>query len=270
MTSGSSDAAFPSPVVWEEFTKRRVTIEELRERSASVLPRLMLAHFVNEQSPTLDRSAIVELVKTAAGDLDAGVYAQLVRDLTAIGLWYLLPLARTVADADPDATRKRLAVLSQSGKPVFEALYHVLSLLPAQIEERIAADDSFASHSASLNALVVKDFLNNFERLLPQLSELVTAKGPGRPPDFVLRHSANLAATAIQEAGLALVPHHQTFKSKVPYLSGTGADLFHGFFTLLNPRVQPAAFVRALLSARPDTNKNTTKSSPIKVGAPNL
>ena len=267
MTFGANEDAFPSQLPWEEFTKRRVTIDELRARTANTLPTLMLAHLVDQRSPLLDSSAVADLVKTAAGSIDAEAHAQLVRDLTAIGSWYLLPAARAIADADPDATRKYQAYLSRRGGPAFNALSHILSLLPAEIDRRIAADDSSASHGANLHALHVKDFLTDLERLLPQLIAMITAKKAGRRPSFVLSHSAELAAAAIHQASLTLEPHHHTFKNEAPYLSGTGTKAFLGFFTLLGWKGQPATLVRALLRARA-ASKNAGESRAIKVGAP--
>lgn len=267
MNSGGKREAFPLELPWEEFSERRVTIEELRERLANMLPTLMLANLADERSPMLDHSAVADLVKTATGSLDAEARDELVRDLVSIGSWYLLPTARAVGDADLDATREYLSYLSRRGAPAFKALHHVLCLMPSVIEDAIAAEESLASHGAALSALTVKDFLKDVERLLPQIIELVSAKKAGRRPTFVLNHSARLAATAFEEAGLALQAHGHSLVNQTPYFTGTGADAFLAFFRLLAPRVQPATLVRPLLQARFSANKNAAKTETIKVGA---
>jgi hypothetical protein len=158
--------------------------------------------------------------------------------------------------------------LSKRGSPAFKALHHILSLVPAEIEERIAADDSLAGHNARVDVLAVKDVLKDVEQLLLQLTELISAKQAGRRPQYVLNHSACLAATAIKQAGLTLKPRRHTFKRPLPDVTGSGAEAFLGFFSLLDPRVRPATLARALLRDQPGrANKNTAESDPIKVGA---
>ena len=83
MTSGTNEAAFPPSLPWEEFAHRRVTIDELRERTANMQPTLMLAHLADKRSPLLDPSAVADLLKIAAGGLDANTHGLLLRDLIA-------------------------------------------------------------------------------------------------------------------------------------------------------------------------------------------
>lgn len=216
MNSPENDGVFPASLPWEEFTHHRVKIEELRLRAGNTQSVLFLARLKNGASPFLDMSALTDLLDTAARSLDGDTRKSLGEDLTAIGTWYLRPVARAVADVDVGATRRHLDFLSQQGQQAFEALHHILSLMPSAIENCIASDDSFASHGTKLEALAVKGFLKDIERLLPHLTELVGAKKSGRPENFVLSHCAQLAAEAIAKAGLSLHPRHRASARRSP------------------------------------------------------
>jgi hypothetical protein len=107
----------PSSLPWEEFTERRLTVEELRRRSGNTQVRLTLGRLADERSPQLDKSKLADLLRTAASNFEAEAHKLLERDLAAVGSWYLLPAARTVADADLDATKNTSPFCRNEGAP---------------------------------------------------------------------------------------------------------------------------------------------------------
>ena len=206
----------------------------------------MFVQLDNLEAPVFPRRELRMLLENAQG-IEPLPPAELELDLIAIGHWYLLPQARMAADADLDATRKYLHFLQRKGKPAFEALHHILCLLPRTIEEEIAADGTFRCSNAGMAADDVKDFLVDLERLLPRLVEKVSARRRGRRSSFVLTHSVRLAAQSLALAGAPVFAHHHTVLKPQPYLTGGGADVFLAFFKLLDPRLDERALAQALL-----------------------
>ncbi len=248
--SANNDHPFPVDLPWEEFTQYRVTIEELRERAPQYDSALAISFIANRATPILPVNAIERLIAQSNSDLEKTAASNLNVDLRAIGLWFLMPAARAVADADLDATRRYLGELTRLSQDILPSLSHVLALLPASISAHLGQISEWNEGEDAFDHQMVARFIKALPELSKRLTADVEAKSKGRRPNFVLDHSVTLAAAAFERAGLSLVPRGPSATQPSARLTGCGSRLFVAYFLQLDKHLSEATLSQAMIRCR--------------------
>ena len=244
MKSAENDRSFPVWLPWEDFTENAVTIEELRERVELSEHRSFLVSVGNPAAPVLNRAALSKLLNTL--DLAEAQRADLERDLSAIGVWYLTPASQVVADADIDATRKYLRALKSQSASIGPALRHVLSMMPNAIEHHLK-EKTLEMPGVTVDVFAVKDFMKHLPALCDLMLQDVSPKQVGRRRNFVLDHAARLTRDALDRARLSVKAKLRNASGELPHLTGPGAQSMWDYFKMLSPRLGESELVRALI-----------------------
>lgn len=245
MNSAKNRDPFPQELPWEEFTQYRVTIEELRERVPRYDSVLALSFLANRRTPILPVNAIENMLMRSSVTLSEKDLGELNRDLHAIGLWYLQPAARKVADADPDAIRRVLKILLRLAPKIARPLLDVLALLPASSSRHLGQIGDWKESGHTFDVEMIRKFVRALPELTKRLAADVAVHGKGRRPNFVLDHSASLAVEAFERAGFEVVAHSAA-GGRQPWLSGNGASLFVAFFKELDVRISENSLAQSL------------------------
>lgn len=259
MSSGGNSEPFPKELPWEAYTEYPVTIEALRERRTRYVTAVLATYLESETKPALVTNGLGPLLDSQKVDRTSPSGSSFHEDLYAIGLWYMLPAAQRAADADVDATRRYLKDLERRSQEIWPALHHVVSLLPGSIAEHLAQMPEWVEGDHELDLPMIKQFV----RLLPEISRAlardVQVRRRGRPSNFVLDHSADLAQSAFKRAGREVEPRGQSATAPSARLVGDGAELFVDYFRLLDGHLNELGLAQALLRNRSRAKRSRTQ-----------
>lgn len=253
MTSAKNPPPFPAELPWEEFTERRVTIEELRERIPRHEKALATTFAMNPSTPLLPAHVATKLLSESELGLSETASAGLAHDLRAIGLWFLMPAGRRAADADLDATRRYLGELTRLSPDILPSLLHVLALLPVSVSEHLGQIPEWKESGHAFDIQMIRQFVRVLPDLSKRLAADVEAKSRGRRTNFVLDHSVTLAAAAFGRAGLSVGPRGQSATRPSARLTGAGSRLFVAYFRQLDKHLSETALALAMLRCRKRT-----------------
>jgi len=256
MNSGRNPQPFPVELPWEAYAENRVAIEELRERCPRNENVLRLT-WGQEATPPFAKGALGPLLDDSGVDRTTSSGKVLHEDLYAIGFWYMLPAAQRAADADIDATRSYLKDLERLSQEIWPALHHVLSMLPNSISYYLGEMDDWVESSHDLDIAMIKDFVRFLPEISRALASDVRVLRRGRPSNFVLDHSADLAQAAFKRAGLVVDPRNES-PTMSARLVGDGAALFVAYFQLLDGYMSELRLAQALLRNRRREQRSRT------------
>ena len=188
---------------------------------------------------------MTELSEKHAKDLEELPRTALDRDLLAIGLWFLMPVARRANDADLDATRNYLKDLKRLSRDIEKPLIHVLALMHLSLAEELDEDADWRGSGARFDLSAIRHFVWALPGVADRLALKVEAQRKGRRRNFVLDYSAGLTSEAFLRANFPVQGRAATL-GKQPRLVGDGADLFQAFFKMLDPSLTEEALAMAL------------------------
>lgn len=258
MNSGENSQPFPVELPWEAYTENGPSIEALRERVPHYQVTLALTYWEAGAAPAFPDDALGQLLDANGIDRTSPGGCSFHQDLYAIGLWFMLPAAQRMADADIDATRGYLKDLERLSQEICPSLHHVLSMLPVSVSDHLGKMDDWLETNHDLDIAMIKDFV----RLLPEISRAlandIRVLRRGRPTNFVLDHSAELAQAAFTRAGLLVDPRGESASSQSARLVGDGAELFAAYFRLLDGHMSELRLAQALLRNRRRAKRSRT------------
>ena len=175
------------------------------------------------------------------------------RDLRAIGLWFLMPRARRVADADVDATRSALKKLNRLSRDIVSPLQDVLDVIGQSVAEELEKDPAWRDGEFNFDHAAIRQFFQSLPGVSERLTLKVEAQRKGRRTNFVLDHSVTLAAAAFERAGLSVGPRGQSATRPSARLTGAGSRLFVAYFRQLDTHLSETTLALAMLRCRKRT-----------------